>query len=142
MKEPWAGTVPSRGDRIAFRIGWGIAAVGVVVLILYHTVPAVRENFGLPYRCAFREVTGLYCPGCGMTRAVKALLEGQLWRSFLYHPALLYGAVWLAVFLASQTLGQLSRGKLRVLHIRPVYVYILVGILLVQWIVKNTVLLR
>ncbi|MBQ6855594.1 MAG: DUF2752 domain-containing protein, partial [Lachnospiraceae bacterium] len=35
--------------------------------------------------CMFRMLTGLYCPGCGGTRAVKALLTGHPIQSFLYH---------------------------------------------------------
>lgn len=29
-------------------------------------------------RCAFNEFTGLYCPGCGNTRAAHALLNGDV----------------------------------------------------------------
>jgi hypothetical protein len=36
--------------------------------------------------CAFRELTGLPCPGCGMTRAMSALCKGQLERALSYHP--------------------------------------------------------
>ncbi|MBQ2106068.1 MAG: DUF2752 domain-containing protein, partial [Lachnospiraceae bacterium] len=27
--------------------------------------------------CVVQELTGLYCPGCGGTRALKALLKGD-----------------------------------------------------------------
>lgn len=43
--------------------------------------------------CLFRTLTGFYCPGCGGTRALKALLHGKLWLSFCYHPLVLYLAV-------------------------------------------------
>jgi hypothetical protein len=36
--------------------------------------------------CVFREVTGLPCPGCGMTRAVSALCRGELQQSVAWHP--------------------------------------------------------
>lgn len=135
------GYLPTGADRLVFTLGWIAAALGLVLLLLYHLVPWVREHFGMPYTCAFLQATGFYCPGCGMTRAAKSLLEGHLWRSFLYHPALLYAVACLAVFLISQTLGALSRGKLRVLHFHPLYLYIFAGIIIVQWIVKNLVLL-
>ena len=38
-------------------------------------------------------MTGLYCPGCGGTRSLHALLEGHPLRSLLYHPIVLYGCL-------------------------------------------------
>ena len=46
----------------------------------------------LNFPCLFHLVTGYYCPGCGGTRAIASLLHGQLFRSFLYHPVILYTA--------------------------------------------------
>lgn len=31
--------------------------------------------------CSFRRLTGLYCPGCGMTRALASLLHGDVRQS-------------------------------------------------------------
>ncbi len=39
--------------------------------------------------CAFKEQTGLECPGCGLQRSLIALLKGDLLESFLLFPALL-----------------------------------------------------
>lgn len=46
------------------------AAGGAVLLYLY--LLRVR---GVPFICFFSRVTHLYCPGCGCTRAVEALLR-------------------------------------------------------------------
>jgi len=32
--------------------------------------------------CLFREITGLYCAGCGSARALHFLLNGHLWAAF------------------------------------------------------------
>lgn len=36
--------------------------------------------------CPFAVVTGVACPGCGMTRALVALLGGDAELAFSYHP--------------------------------------------------------
>ncbi len=36
--------------------------------------------------CYFKLITGLPCPGCGMTRAVIALAHGDLPTAWQYHP--------------------------------------------------------
>lgn len=43
--------------------------------------------------CLFHVLTGAYCPGCGGTRAVQALLKGHIFQSFLLHPLVPYLAV-------------------------------------------------
>lgn len=51
----------------------GAAAVALVVLI---DVPL----------CGFKALFGLPCPGCGMTRALSALLGGDIVSAFRFHP--------------------------------------------------------
>lgn len=41
-------------------------------------------------KCIFHEFTGLYCPGCGGTRAFFALLHGHPVLSFRYNPVVEY----------------------------------------------------
>ena len=45
------------------------------------------------FPCLFHLLTGLYCPGCGGTRAFRALLAGNLLLSIRYHPLVAYMAV-------------------------------------------------
>lgn len=36
--------------------------------------------------CLFRKLTGFECPGCGMTRAAHALLNGRIAEAFAFNP--------------------------------------------------------
>ncbi len=42
-------------------------------------------GFRLPEVCAFKRVTGLPCPGCGLTRSWVAAVHGDLADSFAFH---------------------------------------------------------
>ena len=81
--------------------------------------------------CFLYEKYHLYCPGCGGTRAVRALLKGQLLKSFLYHPVVLYTAVIYILFLFSNIFYRLSLTK-RAFLLRPVYFCAAVAIIIVQ----------
>ena len=48
--------------------------------------------------CAFHELTGLYCPGCGGTRAVRFLVRGNIEKSFIYNPVVLYTVIATFIF--------------------------------------------
>lgn len=118
-------------------------AVCIVLGIAYLTVrildiPLTEIN---PYPCSLYTTAGLYCPGCGGTRAVTYLMEGKFVKSFLYHPAVPYTALLTACYLTSHTLHIFTKGKIRAMLFRPVYFYILIAIILIQWIVKNAAIL-
>lgn len=76
------------------KLAWGVAAGlgGLSYLKLW--LPAT----GLAIPCLFREVTGHYCPGCGMTRACLALLELDPGQAFRYNPLLFILAPMFAAY--------------------------------------------
>ena len=62
--------------------GANVVQVGVVLAMLagaavLASVDSVAGARWLP-GCVFHEVTGLHCPGCGATRALHALVHGDL----------------------------------------------------------------
>lgn len=97
---------------------------------------ALRKIFFLP--CIFHGVTGFYCPGCGGTRAVAALLRGEILRSFLYHPIVAYSAALYAWFMASHTIERLSRGRFLVgMRLRPGYLWLALLLVVINTAVKD-----
>ncbi len=49
-----------------------------------------------PTLCPFALVTGMACPGCGLTRAAASLAQGDLVAAVTYHPLVLVAATWMA----------------------------------------------
>ncbi|MGM0649945.1 MAG: DUF2752 domain-containing protein [Bacteroidota bacterium] len=62
-------------------------------------------------KCAFKEFTGMDCPGCGMQRAFIELLKGNVWESLQYYPGLIPMMVTL-IFLALHLLFKFKHGAL------------------------------
>ncbi|HNW05240.1 MAG TPA: DUF2752 domain-containing protein [Oscillospiraceae bacterium] len=50
------------------------------------------DGAGIGFPCAVRELTGLYCSGCGASRALRAILHLQ------FYKALRYNAVFTLLF--------------------------------------------
>lgn len=119
------------------------AALAVFVLaagasVWVHLVPV---PFGQGGGCLMQETLGLYCPGCGGTRAVMALLLLHPLLSLYFHPLVGYAALLFSAYLITNTAEYLSRGRWRIgLHYHSWFAYGGFGIVLVNWILKNVLL--
>lgn len=123
-----------------FAAGWCVAAGLGLLYALVQGAGINPWNFLRP--CMLHAVTGLYCPGCGGTRAVHAFLEGDILRSIRYHPFVPYVGIICIWFMASQTVERLSKGKIRIaMHFREIYMWIALGIIFVNFLIKNLVLI-
>lgn len=90
--------------------------------------------------CVFHLLTGLYCPGCGGTRAVRYLLKGQLGNSVQYHPLVLYMVVIMLAEFAIAGLARVTgKPKWHPGH-EKLLIAIAIGIVLVNWCWKNYML--
>ncbi len=144
-------------DKIFYIIGLvilgGLIAVSLLQLADFSVLTAA------PFPCSFHLATGLYCPGCGGTHAVYALLSGNILQSIRLNAFVPYTALCFLLFILWNTAATLARSangrpgesknslqtkrrtSLPFFHFRPVYAYIGIGILLSQWILKNICIL-
>ncbi len=76
---------------VLLRLGVGASAVALAAIGLAHACfglePLLLSDW-LP-GCVFRTLTGLPCPGCGMTHALLLLTQLRIAESFAAHPAAL-----------------------------------------------------
>ncbi|MDE6312449.1 MAG: DUF2752 domain-containing protein [Lachnospiraceae bacterium] len=126
-------------ERDLYKIGLGFGAVGVVVLLLLWISGIDLTKWGRP--CVFYRFTGCYCPGCGGTRAVMALVHGKIVTSFLYHPLVVYLAGIYLVFMTTNTLQLISHQHLKIaMRYHDIYLYLMVAIIFVNWVVQNIII--
>ena len=85
-----------RGKRIC-RLALLVSGLGVAALL--YLILVRLTGFGIP--CLFHEVTGLQCPGCGMTHAAVALSRGEVLTAMGHNLMLpVYGLYlgWMAIY--------------------------------------------
>jgi len=98
-------------------------------------------SLSLPgWECPFFRITGIPCPGCGLTRAVILLLKGEVQASLRFHafaPILLLTAVSLIlVLLLPRSITQPAISKMEMLEQQTGFtVIILVGLIL-YWLAR------
>lgn len=125
-------------DTILFKIMCVTNVVGLVVGLSYlWLVGFLPEDVEV---CTFHMATGLYCPGCGGTRAFLALFSGHVLKAFYYHPAGMYGIFFYVIYFISQAVMRISKGKIKGIAFRPVYLYIMLGLIILNFVVRNVLL--
>lgn len=67
----------------ALWVALGALMVTLGAYLLYQQGPS-----GVPWlpKCTFHQLTGLNCPGCGMTRAAYSTLHGRIGEAFRLNP--------------------------------------------------------
>lgn len=66
-----------------FRSVWLSPALVGLSLIAIALAGPVGEEIGI---CPYRNLFGVACPGCGMSRATAHLLDGNVGAAMTYHP--------------------------------------------------------
>lgn len=120
-----------------FLLGCIFAAIALILAAIWASAGMPNLAALLP-PCLFHQISGYDCPGCGGTRAVRALLRGHLLQSALYHPFVPYAAAVYLYFMATQAAERISRGKLKIgMRYQNKIVWIAVGIILGNFLLKN-----
>ena len=117
------------------RVVWivlAVAAAGVVYYLLYRFL-----GFGIP--CTFYQLTGLSCPGCGLTRAITALLSGDVASALSYNPMLPLYALYSAWFVGC-VIVRYVKGERDVMLVGPTWLHIVMLVVLVTFgVVRNLI---
>ncbi|MDE5768818.1 MAG: DUF2752 domain-containing protein [Oscillospiraceae bacterium] len=86
--------------------------------------------FRIHYVCPFYALTNIYCPGCGGTRALLALLDGNLRLSVHENPAVLVLGICCMLYTLEKILKSQNR-LVKLLPRNPIFW----GILIALWII-------
>ena len=78
-------------------------------IFVFHYDPA---SFSFSAPCSFHSFTGLYCPGCGATRALHQLLHGNFTGAFGFNPLVVISLPFLIYSYISYTMKVLCSRSL------------------------------
>lgn len=87
--------------------------------------------------CIFRTVTGLYCPGCGSTRALARCLHLDLPGAFSYNPLVVLALPYLAWHLVIFLRNALTDRPPTPAKTRPALILTITILVLLFWVARN-----
>lgn len=128
-----------RNERKAFiwvNIGCILLFAG---LMIWKYSPAVLS---LQTPCMFHELLHLYCPGCGGTRAVYALLRFDILGSLAYHPFVLFVTVILLEYYIGAIITLIRNNGKHYYYLRTWFCYVALGIVVINFVLRNLLLVR
>jgi hypothetical protein len=108
-----------------------IIAAGAVLLLYFFVEP---KNGNLP-KCFFHELTGLYCPGCGVQRSFHALLNGQILTAIDYNFLFILFLPLLIYFILAFAWGKKHAASSFIY--KPVFSFAVVFVVISFWVLRN-----
>lgn len=110
----------------AFRVALTVLAAAVLLgayFLFWHLT-----GLGIP--CVFHLLTGLLCPGCGITRAIFSLLQFDVSAAFSYNPMAFVILAYLGWYGIAGALRYI-RGKKDPWDLRPYWIHVVFLVLFV-----------
>ena len=114
-----------------FRISILLIAAGVILLLYFFVEP---KNGILP-KCFFHELTGLYCPGCGVQRSFHALLNGHVLTAIDYNMLFILFLPLIIFFILAFSLGRKHPATSFIY--KPVFSFTVVIVVISFWALRN-----
>lgn len=117
------------------KIAVAVSAPTAVILmyIFKEQVLGIATSLGI---CVFYTVTGIYCPGCGNTRCVRAMLNGDFLLAVRNNASLPFIA-FLLLCLYIELVADIFGRKIKILPRKPWIWYTVLGLFGVYFIVRN-----
>ena len=115
------------------------AVVLLCAAVLFRAVVDSLFASGRFSSCVMHDLAGLYCPLCGGTRAMVAILQGRFWHSLCCNPLSMYLFVG---FLIADVLAaiRIARGAPRIITIPAAYWWGMLALGLIWFVLRNILL--
>ena len=115
------------------KVGIGFAviiAVGLAYFLICNKI-----GFGIP--CFFHQITGLKCPGCGISRMCISLLKGDVYSAFLYNRGVMLMSPFIIYFVIKEFYLYVRYNDFTLKNWERVLAIVLIIILIIFGLLRN-----
>lgn len=116
---------------------WKLTIVLTLILGLGLGYAFLWKWTGFSIPCMFYQITGFYCPGCGVSRMCIKLLELNIKEAFGHNPMVFCLLPFLAIYCVRQSIWYIKGVKWQVSRWESILWKILVAVMLIFGIVRN-----
>ncbi len=108
-----------------------IIVVGLVCYLL------LGDYFHFYLFCPIKKITGLYCPGCGVTRMLLSILKGEFYQAFRYNPLIFICLPLFLLYYLDYTYSTIKKKKPRIHTLEPGIWYFLITVFIIYGVLRN-----
>ncbi len=102
--------------------------IGIFLFFLFIIYYLLNKKIGIGIPCVFHELTGLYCPGCGITRLLFSLLELNFFQAFCSNPLVFILLILIILYLILKLI--LKRFNINLTIPNYIYYFLLIIVIL------------
>ena len=102
--------------------------IGIFLFFLFIIYYLLNKKIGIGIPCVFHELTGLYCPGCGITRLLFSLLELNFFQAFRSNPLVFILLILIILYLILKLI--LKRFNINLTIPNYIYYFLLIIVIL------------
>ena len=113
----------------------GISCTVLVTVGLAYFLICNKIGFGIP--CLFHLITGLKCPGCGISRMCISLLKGDIHSAFLYNRGVMLMSPFIAYFVVKEFYLYVRYNDFTLKNWERILAIILIVILVIFGLLRN-----
>lgn len=106
-----------------------------IILGILYGFYVMKTGNGIP--CFFRTLTGLYCPGCGISHLLIALMKGDVQAAFYSNPALFVCLPFILLMLFRYIIRYVQTGSWSLNRFEQWCLYLIIFVLVGYCMMRN-----
>lgn len=115
-----------------------IVALEIIMCLSIYTIVFTVTGKGIP--CVFRKVTGMLCPGCGMSHALSSLIHGRISEAIGYNVLSVTICPLIVVFLFVRGIRFVKYGEEEFKALEVLFLLICLIVCTVFFLVRNNLI--